>query len=74
MFPEVHAGLDDANSLAFEKLFLEGSVRFADEDFAAFANDAVPRDASSRGSGGHGAASSACTARQAESLSEAPIG
>jgi hypothetical protein len=76
-FPEVgiqiDAGLDDLNAFGFEEFLLKGSVRLANEDFAALAHDAMPWNAFSRGSGSHGAARTARTARQTQSLRERSI-
>jgi hypothetical protein len=59
---KIHAGFDDLNAFAFEELLLKRGVWFADEEFAAFAENAMPRNAFSGRSGGHG---SACAARAA---------
>jgi len=48
-FPEVafqvHTRLNDFDAFAFEEFSLEGSVRLADEDFAALADNAMPGNA-----------------------------
>jgi len=76
-FPEVafqvYARLDDCDALAFEEFSLQGSVRLANEDFAALTDDAMPGDALSRGSGSHSAASGTRAARKAQGFSERPI-
>ena len=71
---QVNAGFDDRDAFAFEEFTLKGSVRFANEDFASRAHDAVPGDALSRGSGGHGAAGATRAATQTQGTSERPIG
>src|SRR5437667_11545994 len=52
---QVNAGLDDGDAFAFEEFSLQRSVRLANEDFAAFAEDAMPGDAFSGRGRGHGA-------------------
>lgn len=59
MFFYVDAGFDDGNAFGFEELFLQGGIRFPDQDFAIGAEDAVPGDAFSLRSGAHGAPGSA---------------
>jgi len=59
MFFYVDAGFDDSNAFGFEKLFLEGGVRFTNQDFAVGAEDAVPGDALASRSGAHSAAGGA---------------
>ena len=73
MLPEVYSRLDDGNAFALQKFFLEGSVRLANENLAAFANHAVPRDAFSGGCGSHGSTCSTGAAGQAKSFSKAAI-
>jgi hypothetical protein len=63
---QVHTKFNDGNSLSFEKLFLEQGVWAANEDFSAVADHAVPRNAFSGRSGGHGAPGSARAAGQTE--------
>src|SRR5713226_4871529 len=70
---QVHARLSDFDAFAFEEFSLQGSVRLADEDFAALTDDAMPGDALSGGSGSHSAASGARAASQAQGFSERPI-
>ncbi len=74
MILEVDAGFDDGNSFGFEELFLQGGVRFANEDFAVGAEDAVPGDAFALRSCAHGAAGGARAAGQTQSSCKAPIG
>lgn len=74
MFFEVNAGFDDKNAFGFEELFLQGSVRFADKDFAAGAEDAVPGDTFALRNGAHGAASGACAACETQGSREGSIG
>jgi len=74
MFFDVDAGFDDGDAFGFEKLFLEGGVGLADEDFALGAEDAMPGDAFAARSGCHGAASSARAAGKSQGSSEGPIG
>jgi hypothetical protein len=69
----VDAGFDDWNTFGFEELFLERGVRFADQDFAAGAEDAVPGDGLSSRSGAHGAAGGARAAAEAQGSSEGSI-
>jgi len=73
MLLQVDTGFDDRYAFAFEELFLEGGVGLADQDFAAFAEDAMPRDAFPGGGGGHGAACAACSAAEAQNSSKRPI-
>lgn len=76
-FPEmgiqIDAGLDDLNAFGFEEFSLKGSVRLADEDFAALAHDAMPRNALSGRSGSHSAPCTAGTAGETQELGERPI-
>ena len=74
MFFYVDAGFDDRNAFGFEELFLERGVRFANQDFAVGAEDAVPGDASASRSGAHGAAGGAGPAGQAQGSSQGSIG
>ena len=71
---QVDAGFRDFYAFTFEELALERGVGLADEDFAALTNDAMPGDAFSRRSGGHGAACAARAAREAQRSSERPVG
>ena len=70
---QVDSGFDDRYAFAFEELFLEGGVGLADEDFAAFAEHAMPGNAFAGGCGGHGTARGASPATEAQNLSERPI-
>src|SRR5260370_18906447 len=51
---QVHARLSDFDAFAFEEFSLQGSVRLADEDFAALTDDAMPGNAFAGRSGGQG--------------------
>src|SRR5260370_36979113 len=55
-FPEVafqvHTRLNDFDAFAFEEFSLEGSVRLADENFSALADNAMPGNTFSGRSGG----------------------
>ena len=62
MLFQIDPGFDYRYAFAFEEFLLEGSVGFADQDFAAFAEDSVPGDAFPGGRGGHGAACAAGSA------------
>ncbi len=70
---QVDAGFDDFYAFGFEELFLQRGVRLADEDFAAFANDAVPGNAFSGRSCGHGAAGAARATVEAQGFRQRPI-
>src|SRR6267154_6290921 len=76
-FPEValqvHTRLNDFDAFAFEEFSLEGSVRLANEDFAALADDAMPGNAFAGRSGGHGASCAARAARKAQCFCQRPI-
>src|SRR5258706_14072185 len=76
-FPEVafqvHTRLNDFDAFAFEEFSLEGSVRLADEDFAALADNAMPGNAFAGRSGGHGASCGARAAWEAQGLRQRPI-
>lgn len=74
MFFQIDAGFDDGNAFRFEKLFLEGSVGFADQDFAVGAKNPMPGNALALRSGAHGPAGGACAARQTQGSCESPIG
>jgi hypothetical protein len=69
----VSTGFGHFYAFAFEEFLLQRSVRLANEEFATGADYAVPGDAPSRGSGGHGPAGTACAAAQAQSSSEGSI-
>jgi hypothetical protein len=71
---QVDAGLEDSDALAFEEFSLQGSIWLADEDLAAFTDDAMPGNAFSGRSRGHGASGASRAAGQAQSLSEGSIG
>jgi hypothetical protein len=73
IFFNIHAGFEDVNAFGFEELFLEGSVRFADQDFAVGAEDAMPRDAFALRSGAHGAADGTCAAGYTQGFSDGSI-
>src|SRR5947199_8401672 len=76
-FPEMafqaHAGLDDGYTFAFEEVSLQGSVRLADEAFAAFAEDAMPGDAFSGRSCVHGASTAAGAPGTTQGITQRPI-
>lgn len=61
----VDAALDDFDALGFKEFTLQAGVRFANEKFAALADDAMPGNAFARGSGGHGVTSGSGAAGQA---------
>jgi hypothetical protein len=42
---EVNSGFEELDALALQHFSLKGSVRFADEEFAAVPDHAVPGDA-----------------------------
>src|SRR5258708_21116657 len=63
---QVHARLSDFYPFAFEEFSLQGSIRLANEDFAAFADNAMPGNALAGRSGGHGASSASRTAGEAQ--------
>jgi hypothetical protein len=77
-FPEVasqvDARLDNGNAFTFEKLSLQGGVRFADQDFPALAENTMPRDAFSGRSCSHGVSRGTRTAWQPQGLGDTPIG
>lgn len=70
---QVHTKFDDGNTLAFEKFFLQQSVWSADENLSVVADHAVPGNAFSGWSGGHGASGRARSARQTQNSSQPPI-
>src|SRR5467141_2766541 len=76
-FPEValqvHTRLNDFDAFAFEEFSLEGSVRLANEDFAAIADDAMPGNAFSGGCGCHSASFAARAAGEAQGFRQRPI-
>jgi hypothetical protein len=74
MLFKVDAGFHHVNAFAFKEPFLEGGVGFADKDFSAGAEDAMPRDSFAARSGGHGAARGPCAAGESHGPSESPIG
>src|SRR5260370_1389255 len=70
---QVHARLNDFDAFAFEELSLQGSVRLADQDFAAFTDHTMPGNAFAGRSGGHGASCAPRPAREAQGSSQRPI-
>src|SRR5467141_551961 len=70
---QVHARLSDFDAFAFEEFSLQGSVRLADEDFAALTDDAMPGNAFSGRSRGHGASGAARAARETQGFRKGPI-
>jgi len=58
--------------LRFEEFSLQGSIRLTDEDLAALTDDAMPGNAFSGGSRGHGAPGAACAPGQAQAISQGP--
>ena len=73
MFLEVDPGFDELYALAFEEFSLERSVGLADEDFSAFADDAMPGNSFAGRSGGHGPARGARAPGKAQSPSEGSV-
>jgi hypothetical protein len=73
MFFYVDSGLDDWNAFGFEELFLQGSVRLADKDFAVGAKNTVPGDAFALWGGTHGAACGAGAAGETQGFSKGSI-
>ena len=73
MLLQIHAELHERNPFAFEKFSLKQGVRSANEDFAAVADDPVPRNPFSGGSGSHGASSRARAAGQTEGFGQPSI-
>jgi hypothetical protein len=73
MGPQVDAGFDDLDAFGFQELFLQRGVGFADQDFAAFAHHAMPRNAFSGGRRSHGSPGAARSTREAQNLSQRPI-
>ena len=63
---QVDAELDNGDAFTFEKFPLKRGVRFADEDFAVCAKDAMPGDSLSARSRGHGTASGASAPRETQ--------
>src|SRR5713226_5764156 len=76
-FPEVafqvHTRLNDFDAFAFEEFSLEGSVRLADENFAALPDDAMPGNTFSGRSGCHSASCAARAAWEAQGFRQRPI-
>jgi hypothetical protein len=70
---QVDAKPDYRDAFAFEKLSLQGCVGFANQDFSALAENAMPGNAFSGGSRRHGASCGARAAWQAQGLSEGSI-
>ena len=63
---QLDAQLGNMDAFAFEELFLERGVGFADEEFAATADYAMPGDAFSGRCGGHGASCASGATAQAQ--------
>jgi hypothetical protein len=75
-FVELHvdAALGHLNALGFEEFSLQGGVGFADEEFPARAQNAMPGNSPSGRTTGHGATCGSCAARQAQRASYCPVG
>jgi hypothetical protein len=71
---QIDAGFQQRNPLALQELALQGSVRFANQQFAAATHHAVPRYAFSRGRCRHCSARGSRPAAQLQSLGQRPIG
>lgn len=71
---QVHAKFNDGDTFGFEKFFLEQRVWATNQDFSAVADHAVPGNALSRRSGGHGASRGARATGQPEGSSQPSIG
>ena len=70
---QVHAGFGNRDPFAFEEFSLQGSVRLANKDFAALTDNAMPGNAFSGRSGGHGASGATRAAGHAQGFSQGPI-
>jgi hypothetical protein len=71
---QVHARLHYGDAFAFEKLSLKRSVRFANQNFAALAKNAMPGNSLARRSRSHSAAGASRSAWKVQGFSERPIG
>jgi hypothetical protein len=67
------AGFEDEDAFGFEQFALQGGVGFANQEFAACADDAVPRNASAGRTSSHCVAGGSCAAAQLQGFSECPI-
>jgi hypothetical protein len=57
----IDAAFGHLDAFAFEKFALKGSVRLADEEFAARSDDTMPRDSFAGRTTRHGAAGGSCS-------------
>jgi hypothetical protein len=71
---EVDASLNHGDAFGLKQFTLQGSDGFADEQFALIADDAVPRNASSRWGRRHSSSYGPRPAPQVQSFGERPIG
>src|SRR3974377_362910 len=71
---QIGMGFDDFYAFALKQFALQGRVGFADEQFSAVADNAVPRDAFSRWGRCHSPARGSRPAAQSQSLGKRPIG
>jgi hypothetical protein len=70
---EVDAKPDYSDAFAFEELSLQGRVGFANQDFSALAENAMPGNAFPGRRRSHGVSRGARAAWQAQGLSKASI-
>lgn len=70
---QIDARFSELDPFTFKKFSLQRGVRFANQNFAAFAENAMPGNASSGRGGGHRASSGARAAGQAQESSEGSI-
>lgn len=71
---EVDPGLKKSDAFTFQELALERRIGLADEEFAAIADDSMPRDAFSGRGCGHSAARGPGATAQPQDSSNGPIG
>jgi hypothetical protein len=71
---EVDARLNHGDAFAFKEFSLQRGVGFANEEFSARAENAMPGNAFARRRRGHRTPSSSRSARKAQGFSEGSIG
>src|SRR5882724_6423524 len=71
---DVHAGLTERHTFGLKQFALQAGIRFANQQFSAIADNAMPGNAFSGGACGHRTASTAGSSAEPESFRKSPVG